>query len=499
MVQPQGEQTYSQRRTATFIQFEPGKQPYFLGNCISLADIANQRLGGVDLRQCWNASRDGFDVKGLSYTPPGSNTLTISDLLQPQASQLDRVRCPFWLYVLFSTCKAVELFGTWERGAIVGGNTGAIIINDPLTQVADREADEGVMHDFEIFYPPLRIDIRKMVAGRSATVLTRALNSVIACRDSRCAANCGTQIEPCDTFIAVEDAAVANEGNVLYTLDGGATWAATAAFPHAVNENLLAVACVQTDVGANRWLVFRAAGAPAAPMEVAYSDDRGATWTIVVIGSTNGEAVAGPKGVFALDNDHIWVVTTSGNVWFSSDAGVSWTQQPSAAAGGNSLRAVSFADENIGVAVGAADTVIHTSDGGLNWVAATATGLAVALQSVVCFNAYRWLIGSAVVAAGSLVMTFDGGVTYEHKHFTGEGTEGVFDLDFVNPFVGLLVSDTAGPVGSIHYTKDGGYTWEEITVPTNAGLNSVSLCDENKAITVGELQAATPMILITTS
>ena len=68
-------------------------------------------------------------------------------------------------------------------------------------------------------------------------------------------------------------------------------------------------------------------------------------------------------------------------------------------------------------------------------------------------------------------------------------------MDFANQHVGVIVTDTAGPIGSVHYTKDGGFTWEEIPVPTNAGLNSVALCDTNTGFVVGELQGATPMIL----
>jgi photosystem II stability/assembly factor-like uncharacterized protein len=232
-------------------------------------------------------------------------------------------------------------------------------------------------------------------------------------------------------------------------------------------------------VAANRWLVGRATAAGFAA--VAYSNDGGATWTIVEVGATNTEYFTGPNTIFALDGSHIWGCTDQGNVFFSADGGVTWVDQGAlAASGGNALNCIHFVDEDTGYAVGDADTVIYTDNGGATWTAATATGLGVALKSVVCFSRYRAIIGAAIVVAGSLVMTFDGGVTYEQKAFTGNGVEVVNAISFYNNIVGAIVTDTAGPIGSLHMTIDGGASWYEIVVPVNAGLTDVDMCGNNE-------------------
>jgi photosystem II stability/assembly factor-like uncharacterized protein len=65
-------------------------------------------------------------------------------------------------------------------------------------------------------------------------------------------------------------------------------------------------------------------------------------------------------------NDHVWVAGSPGSViWHSLDGGASWTRQ----ATGNPapLRAIHFADERHGVAVGAFGRICVTDDGGITW------------------------------------------------------------------------------------------------------------------------------------
>jgi hypothetical protein len=57
-----------------------------------------------------------------------------------------------------------------------------------------------------------------------------------------------------------------------------------------------------------------------------------------------------------------------------------------------------------------------------------------------------------------------------------------------------MISDNASPVGTVHWTKDGGYTWETITTPTNVGLNALFVCDEWNFFVCGEAQGGTGFI-----
>lgn len=482
----------TQKDAGVFIQFQPGKQSYYLGDCIDLDSIPNPRLGGVDPIYCWNARRDGYVEKGTKLSPPGRIEFAVSEMVEQAASWLEQVNCPFTFFALRSTCGERGVFNNWERGHVVASTR---ILEDTHNNVAHHVDDNEAMHEFSLSGAIPRMDVWPMVSSRKTTAEANALNDVTGCGNLFCGDECGAQTSPCDTYYAVADAAVGATANVLKSTNKGVTWAATGADPFATNEDLHAVACFEISRGVNRVLVVREADAAAA-LEVAYSDDGGATWSLVTVGNTNGEALGSANGLFVLDGQHIWLATLEGNVFFSSDGGESWTDQGAASAsGGNQLNAINFVDANVGFAVGASDTIIKTTDGGAHWAAATATGSGDELLSLWVFSQYRVIIGSVINATGSLYMSFDGGATYEVKTFTGYTAEGVKDIFFFNSMRGVILTNTSGPVGSIHETIDGGHEWREVTLPSNSGLNALVMCDMNKALAVGEANGGTAAIL----
>jgi photosystem II stability/assembly factor-like uncharacterized protein len=95
----------------------------------------------------------------------------------------------------------------------------------------------------------------------------------------------------------------------------------------------------------------------------------------------------------------------------------------------------------------------------------------------------------------SLFITFNSGDTWAERLFTGATAEEVTDISFSTQGVGLLISNTAGLVGSIHHTIDGGYTWEEIAAPVNSGFNAVVMIDTLTGYVVGEVNGGTAMIV----
>src|SRR5690606_36431684 len=108
------------------------------------------------------------------------------------------------------------------------------------------------------------------------------------------------------------------------------------------------------------------------PAEIAYSDDFGATWTAVNVGSTNAQFAQGPHSLFAYDPYNMWLVAGSGYIYYSDDGGLTWDTQDAGVATSNALHAIHFATDRIGYAVGASDTVLKTEDGGLSWTATDA-------------------------------------------------------------------------------------------------------------------------------
>lgn len=483
-------QVLKQSDGGVFIQLEPGKEPLYIGDCVDLDSIPNPR-GDRELIQCHNRARDGYTSKGLRKSPPGLITFTLSQLEETTASYLEQVDCEFTLFVLYRTCGLAGVFNNWDRMSIVGPAT---FTDDTLTNAVHHVDDNEIMHEWAVSAMPPRVDLRTVGVGRLATSEAQNAYFVSACGLKHCGEDCGELVLPCDEFIFGADAA-AGTANVDYSLNAGSSISAAAVDPFGASEDVLTGACFEIGRNVTRWFVTRGTDA-GDNLEGAYSDNHGASWTLVNIGTTNGEYAPFPQSLFVLDAQHAWICTSTGNVFFSSDGCVTWTDQnASAASGANALNAICFSDENTGFAVGAADTVIKTTDGGDTWTAATATGLGVALQAVWTFSQNRVLVGSAIIAAGSLVMSYTGGTTWEHKSFTGQATEEVQSLHFINAYVGILATQTAGPVGSLHMTADGGHTWKELTVPTNSGINHAVLCTPNAGYAVGQANGGTALVL----
>jgi photosystem II stability/assembly factor-like uncharacterized protein len=277
----------------------------------------------------------------------------------------------------------------------------------------------------------------------------------------------------------------------MYTTNYGQTWTATAADPFAAGEVISAVTVFPYGTG-RRVIVARGTTDAGNPAEIAYSDNDGTTWTTVNVGSVTGQFVQKAGGLFALDQNNIWLVTNSGYVYYSEDAGITWTTQDAGEATASTLNAIHFADNLVGFAGGAADDVIRTIDGGVAWSAVTDVGASSTVNTIFALNAQKAWLGTA---NGRLYYTEDAGTTWTRRSFTGDGVGAVNSIKFINELIGFMAHDTAAPVGRVLVTMDGGYNWEAVTTITNNGLNDIAVCDDNNFYVAGEVTTGTATLV----
>lgn len=485
---------YTDEDGAVFVQASPGKQPYYIGPCLDAADLPNPK-GDVTPIWCLNEYRQYVQI-GSAKTAPSNITTTLTSVMEKTANWLERFAedfCPFVLHYTQSKCGSKGVMGNWERVFSIMVDA---VTDDVISNLAMREGGNPTTRAFSITARAGRVDSRELTIGRQTTTEAEALNDIWAC-DKRCVGPCGDEIGLGDHLQAAADAVAAGTANVQTTTNGGSTWAAAATDPFAADENIMAGVCFPADKDTIRWLVVRD-GDAAALLEVAYSDDSGATWTNVTVGSTNDEAGTGPQCLFALDSEHIWLVTDDGNVFFSSDGGLTWTDQgASSASGGNALQAIHFVNAFIGYAVGASDTVITTENGGDTWTAATATGGGNTLNTVQVFESgQRVIVGDN---GGDVYVSFDGTTTWSALpagRFAGAGVGEVQCMHFSTDLTGLMVADNATPVGTVYHTVDGGWSWNALTTPDNDGLNSVIMLSPTLGYAVGEVEAGSSTAVI---
>lgn len=478
-----------------FLQLKAGGRPEYVG-CADL-DAIPEPAGDQTLTYC----RDGdgnFKVVGSSQGVPGAVTTAIKALVFPESSILDELGgCLVNLYVLQKNCGKLGVFTNYVRGTIVHH---ARVTSRSIENAVMREAGDPTIQtvEFSGWNPAYRV--RQVTVTRQSIAETTPLNTIVTCSNTACESDCGPASALGDSMFAGGEAPAgspADRADVWQTDDAGATWtniAGGAAHPFLSGEDIKAAGCFWLDRLTTRWLVARGQ-VVAEPLKVAYSDDGGATWTLITVGNTNNEGALGAGSLMVLDREHMWLATSAGNIYFSDDSGITWTVEAAAviADAGAPLNAIKFADSENGVAVGNTDTVISTIDGGATWSVITSPTTSDNVTAVWVFSKYRWIIGSN---ADGLFQTWDGGATWEAKTFTGQGSTGtVVALAFANDLVGFMLHNTVVPVGSVHRTIDGGHTWEKLSTPTNTGLNAIFAASENKAFAAGNASGGTAVVL----
>ncbi len=172
------------------------------------------------------------------------------------------------------------------------------------------------------------------------------------------------------------------------------------------------------------------------------------------------------------DGERAWVAGSNGMILATQDGGVTWKTQKSGTS--NHLFGVFFIDNRKGWVVGEYGTILHTQDGGESWQPQQ-EGEDVLLEAVFFLNEKK---GFAIGEFGAVMVTVDGGNSWSKKR-GGEKTLEIevfeqlkptlYGLDFYDDKIGIAV----GAAGCVLRTEDGGLTWEDIPSPTTNHLYRV--------------------------
>jgi photosystem II stability/assembly factor-like uncharacterized protein len=200
-------------------------------------------------------------------------------------------------------------------------------------------------------------------------------------------------------------------------------------------------------------------------------------WTRVDTGFVAG---SGPISAWSLGASETWIAGSGGVVYVSRDPALG-VEVSSSGSTPNDLHDIHALDSLTIVAVGAANTVLATTNGGVTWAALTGPETGAVLTSVWVRTNLEWLVGTAT---GRLYYTINGGATWFEKGFTGAGAGSIGDLVFATASVGYLsVNAPAGGAGRVLRTIDGGYSWYVMpegagTIPANTGVASLAVCED---------------------
>jgi len=219
--------------------------------------------------------------------------------------------------------------------------------------------------------------------------------------------------------------------------------------------------------------------------------------------STNGGAtlttsmLPQPLEVFGLYSYYFNGVLTAigvgfgGDVWITTDWGLTWTPQPSGilealfSVTGTTINLSQFrhigprnnpgGDSLVLTAVGQNGRIIQSTNGGASWVTRPSPTTSVLLD--VQFVTPQ--VGHAVGHSGTLVRTSDGGETW--TQITVGTAASINAVSFIGQDIGVIVTSD----GMILRTLDGAVTWDTLGSTTTNSLTDVVMLDPYTAIAGG--------------
>jgi photosystem II stability/assembly factor-like uncharacterized protein len=447
---------------------------------LARAQAPSQNFGNITLVRVPDPNRYGaFKVVDSIRDAPGQPQITVQFRHTRDASEmlrLGRKGCPIDVQVHMGACKDPSDFQLgWDKILVLEGATITDYGTDDLGAL--DQSSEAVVNENIPFVALDMYEITRVVPSEIASVeVTQEIIDVAIC-DSPTCGDCGRTSDGCQRMFAMTKTSGGSPGagaRLIWTNDGGTTINYVTVSTMGASENATAIACVGNN------LVITSNGGLA--IHYANMDDiiNGvASWTKTVVGLV---AAKGPNNIFSLGRTFTWIVGDGGYVYFSSDITGGVTVQNAGVATAQVLNSIHGTDELNLVAVGAANAVIKTADGGTTWTAVTGPEVGIVLNVIVMRSEKEWMIGTA---SGKLWYTINGGISWTQKRFSGDGAGTVKDLVFPTPTVGYMAHNTAAPVGRAFRTIDGGSSWYTVpedstfTFPGATSVNAIASCSSN--------------------
>lgn len=311
----------------------------------------------------------------------------------------------------------------------------------------------------------------------AAAEIVQEIVDVVIC-DSKSCGECGLPSNGCQVIFALALSVGTSPGlagEIIYTKDGGLTWADTNVSSLAVDEDPNRLACV----GSNLVVISEDSESLhyASIVDILNGVE---TWAEI----TNGfVATKGPTAIFSLGRTMTWIAAEGGYIYFGDDVTSVVVPQTSGDVTTQDLNAIHGANELNLLAVGASNAVLVTHNGGETWASVTGPAVGVALTAAWMLSENEWLIGTE---DGRLFGTRDGGTTWSAIAFPGSGAGVIRDLSFSGSTVGYMSHDTATPRGRVLRTIDGGNSWYVLpegavaALPLSDRFNAIAACEEDK-------------------
>jgi photosystem II stability/assembly factor-like uncharacterized protein len=193
------------------------------------------------------------------------------------------------------------------------------------------------------------------------------------------------------------------------------------------------------------------------------TNNEGAAWTQHKIPDA-----AGLRALAFADENHGLAIGEGGVIVATADAGRTWQKRPSGTT--ENLTDIQMLGEQ-GWISGFDGVLLHTADGGKSW-ARQESGVTLSIETLYFLDAQN---GWAAGWAGLVLHTTDGGKKWQSVKIPG-ATWSLSSITFQDASHGWI----SGFAGQLFRTKDGGATWESRTSPYSGWLTSIAFDGANR-------------------
>jgi photosystem II stability/assembly factor-like uncharacterized protein len=455
------DEVVTQQHKRAFIQWggpRPNNPVAFAGQdaqYMSITGVSVPEAGGFD---AINVPQDGnskrFKSIGRMASVPdlASATLTFYEKHGYLPRQLFK-SCPFSFYEVTGVCMdlsdmyhgVTDYMMIYSMGLVSTKNLG-----DRVTFESDDVIGDELEINLSDAYPAGAMGF----GDNALTLIDREVLDVTYGTKQTCG-NCGPENDGSKQIYAITRSSGGSPGlpaELIYSVDGGANWSQTTITGIGATEDPSHIEAV----GSKLIVLSRTAGSATQGgyywAEIDQDTGIPGTWTKVTAGFV---ASAQPNSAFVLSPREVFFVADAGYIYKSTDIASGVTVLNAGAATTQNLNHIRGSSDAL-VAVGAAGTVVRSTNRGATWATTQVAPTTSMLQAVEVFDQRRIWVGSV---NGYIWYTLDGGKSWTRKGFSGEGTGQVFDIMFATEEVGYMLHGNATPTARLFCTLDGGVTW----------------------------------------
>lgn len=458
-----------------FIQVDGSSpaNPYLYIGCMSLGGF-QEDLGTGDPIYCPSADTPGqFNIVDTTSPPSALPTTDftqhMSRLLSDDVWKFRKRRCDVNLIVKGSNCARPDDLDDFQgkiiarKAKLTAFNTGAF--NSQGEDAVVDVTGSWQLRSFDRFLP--------LNVGEVADTATfsEALDGIYA--DKIQCGDCGDVSDGCQKAYVLTSTIAASpalSSQIVYTLDGGSTWAyddidslATVAGNALAHVGTRIVVVSQTDLAHHHKL------------QSTIDAGTASGWTQVTGGYV---AAHGPRCIWSHSTSQTYIGAAGGYIYKMSSPTAAVTVLTDGSVSTQDINDIRGTGRTI-VAVGASNAVLVSNNDGTTWSLVVGPTVGVVLNTVEVITPTIWWVGTA---SGKLYYTTDAGTTWVNA--TPDSTITAFEsVRFVDEIVGYATATLSGSV-RLYRTADNGNTWHYdgdyvSGVPAAEQYNFVAPCPGN--------------------